>query len=92
MKIITPKLHGTEFEGEEKDKYKLKDTTIHTFPFSHFIKQISHFKWNWSKNRKLTIKADMPKEEALKFIQTVAGNVDMSDVTTCVIELNISPK
>lgn len=57
-----------------------------------YIKEISYFKWNWSKNQKLTIKADMPKDEAIKFIQSIAGNKDMDNVTTCVIEVTISQK
>lgn len=57
-----------------------------------YIKQIAYFKWNWSKNKKLTIKAYMPKDEAIKFIQSIVGNKDMDNVTTCVIEVTISQK
>lgn len=47
-----------------------------------FIKKISFFKWNWSNKQKLTIEAEMKRDDFKKFLNDnkIVANGDLNAV------------
>ena len=55
------------------------------------VTQIAHSKWNWSKNNKLEIKANMTHEELVKFLKdNFLQKIDCDNVDKFVLEVKVN--
>lgn len=54
------------------------------------VTQIAHSKWNWSKNVKLTIEANITHEELVKFLKdNFLQKIDCENVNKFVLEVKV---